>query len=188
MKTLLITFTAALVAASLIILAPSFASAAEPRVEDVVFDYQDEMKLSFAVKDAFNEDIEEAIKSGIPTSFTFVVKLNRSRGLWLDENIGTWRFNHTVKYDSLKQEYEVRLEESNTTEKTKDFAEMKSLMSEGTKIDISPVPALEQGYTYDLKVKAELDTVHLPFYLDYLVFFVKLWDFETDWYTYSFTR
>jgi len=37
-----------------------------------------------------------------------------------------------------------------------------------------------------LRVKAELEKVRLPLYLHYVLFFVSLWDFETDWYTVDF--
>ena len=35
-------------------------------------------------------------------------------------------------------------------------------------------------------VKAELEKVRLPLYLHYVLFFVSLWDFETDWFTIDF--
>jgi hypothetical protein len=31
-------------------------------------------------------------------------------------------------------------------------------------------------------IKAKLDKVRLPLYMEYVFFFVSLWDFETDWY------
>jgi hypothetical protein len=33
---------------------------------------------------------------------------------------------------------------------------------------------------------AQLDKIRLPFYLHYVLFFVSLWDFETDWYAVDF--
>ena len=32
-----------------------------------------------------------------------------------------------------------------------------------------------------LRIKTELEPVKLPLHLEYLMFFVSLWDFETDW-------
>jgi len=37
-----------------------------------------------------------------------------------------------------------------------------------------------------LGAKAELNKLTLPFHLHYVLFFVSLWDFETDWYTIDF--
>ncbi|MBI5561396.1 MAG: DUF4390 domain-containing protein, partial [Deltaproteobacteria bacterium] len=63
--------------------------------------------VSFAVRHAFSKDMEEAIKSGIPTSFTFRVELDRLNSIWFDEKEEDLRFRHTVKYDTLRDEYQV---------------------------------------------------------------------------------
>jgi hypothetical protein len=40
---------------------------------------------------------------------------------------------------------------------------------------------LERG-DYELAIKAELEPVKLPLRLECILFFVSLWNFETDWY------
>jgi hypothetical protein len=40
---------------------------------------------------------------------------------------------------------------------------------------------LKPGAPAYFQIKAELDPVRLPLHLEYLFFFVSLWDFETDW-------
>ncbi len=156
-------------------------------IEGVSIDYGANLKASFVVKGAFSRGIEQAIASGMPTSFTFKIKLYHNKGFfWPDKHLGTWKFNHTVKYDLLKEEYEVTLEERNYTEKTKDPARMRKLMASGDQIIISPLPALVAGRTYELMIKAELNTVDLPLSLDNVFFFVKLWDFKTGWKVYRF--
>ncbi|VAV85298.1 hypothetical protein MNBD_DELTA01-1213 [hydrothermal vent metagenome] len=165
----------------------AFASG-QARIEGVSIDYSTNLKASFVVNGAFSRGIEEAIASGMPTSFTFRVKLYHNKGFfWPDKHLGSWKFNHTVKYDLLKEEYEVTLEERNYTEKTKDPARMRKLMVSGDQIIISPLPALVPGRTYELMIKAELNTVDLPLFLDNVFFFVKLWDFKTGWKVYRFS-
>ncbi|MCK4846618.1 MAG: DUF4390 domain-containing protein [Deltaproteobacteria bacterium] len=156
-------------------------------IGEVVVVRDSALKLSFVVRDAMNNDIEEAIKNSIPTSFTFTVKVNRKRGLWRDKNIGKWKFNHTVSYDSLKDEYEVYHEETGKRRIVKDFNQMVDLMVTGKVVSLTPMPRFKDGDKYILKIKAKLDTVKLPFHLDHILLFVKLWDFETPWYTYEFT-
>ena len=167
--------------------ASSASAAGKASLEDVAVTRDQGMKVSFVVRDAIKKDIKEAIESGIPTSFTFIVKINRKRGFWLDKNIGKWKFNHTVRYDNLKDEYEVYLEETGKKKIVKDFNEMVELMITGKDISLLPLPALKEGEEYVLRLKAKLDTVSLPFRLDYILLFVKLWDFETPWYTHKFT-
>lgn len=161
----------------------------QARITGVSVEYNENLQASFVVDGAFSKGIDEAIASGMPTSFTFIIKLYRSRWFfWPDKHIGTWKFNHTVKYDLLTEEYEVTLEERNYTEKTRDPARMKELMTTGDHIIISPLPALLPGYTYELMIKAELDTVDLPLFLDNVFFFVKLWDFKSSWYIHRFSN
>jgi len=158
------------------------------RITEVKVEYNTNLKASFVVDGAFSKGIEDAIASGMPASFTFRVKLYHNRGFfWPDKHMGTWKFRHTVKYDLLKEEYEVTLGERNYVEKTKDVKRMRKLMVSGDQIIISPLPALVPGRTYELMIKAELDTVDLPLFLDNVFFFVKLWDFKTSWKVYRFS-
>ncbi|HBG45610.1 MAG TPA: hypothetical protein DDW94_01310 [Deltaproteobacteria bacterium] len=139
------------------------------------------LKVSFHVKDAFSKDIEEAVKSGLPTSFNFIVEINRVNRLLPNENTGRWEFRHTVKYDSLRDEYEITLDETGERPvKIKDFGEVKRLMSSCSGVTIAPAH-LKPGQEYELRIKAEMDPVELPFLFNYVFFFLELLDFETDW-------
>jgi len=53
-------------------------------------------------------------------------------------------------------------------------------------LKIIPLNKLEKGAQYQIRAKAELDKLTLPFYLHYVLFFISLWDCETDWYTVVF--
>lgn len=172
----------------LTLLFPATTRAAGAMIDDVVVRWTPApLSVSFIVKDAFNDDIEEAIASGSPTSFTFLIKLDRVRSLWLDEGVGSWEFRHTVKYDTLKEEYEITLDETGkSVVRTKDFNEMKRIMATGSSIPITPV-TLVPGSSYEVSIKAEMHTIELPSPLNYLFFFMTIFDFETGWYTYSFS-
>ncbi len=170
----------------MLLLAPVAAFSNDASIEGLKVDMAPPARVSFLVKDAFTKDIEDAISSGIPTSFTFFVEFNRVKDFWFNERLGKWVFRHTVKYDSLKEEYVVNLDESENVIRTKDFNEMKRLMVTGDSINLTPIAPLEAG-EYEWRVKAELHAIKLPFLLNYMLFFVKYWDFETNWYIYGFT-
>lgn len=165
---------------------PNASYAEEARITDVVVTRSPAIKVSFQVRGAFTKEIEEAIKSGLPTSFNFIVELNKVNTVLPDEGVGRWEFKHTVKYDNLREEYEVSLDETGERGiRIKDTSEMKTLMSSGNGVLITPAH-LVPGQEYEIKIMAELHTVDLPFLLNYMFFFVKFWDFETGWYTYRF--
>lgn len=175
--------------AALVVLAPAGAYGAAPAITGVKVDEGHPLRVSFTVSDAFTSDIEEAVRSGIPTSFTFRVRLDRAKTLWMDEDMGTWEFKHTVNYDTLKQVFEVVLDEKGgKVVRTEDFEEMKALMTTCDGVILTPRRPLEGGQRYTFRIMAELNTIRLPFLLDYMLFFLRFWDVETDWHTHSFTR
>jgi hypothetical protein len=69
---------------------------------------------------------------------------------------------------------------------TQSLGEAKKLMAEIDSLKIIPLNMLEKGKNYQIRAKAELSKVTLPFYLHYVFIFVSLWDFETDLYTIDF--
>ena len=90
--------------------------------------------------------------------------------------------NIGIKYDNLKTIYEVRLsEQDNKVITVKSFDEAKKLMAEVVALKITPLSNLEKGGRYQLRMMAELDKIILPLYLHNVLFFLSLWDFETDW-------
>jgi hypothetical protein len=138
------------------------------------------LSISFSVKNCFNQKMEEAIKAGIPTTFKFFVKLHKNR-LIKDKKIAAHRFRHKIIYDTLKDTFRIWLEEQDKEIQVQDLQEAKRYMQG---VEVFPVirgRELEKG-TYELAIKAELDPVKLPLSLECILFFVSLWDFETDWY------
>lgn len=145
------------------------------------------LKVSFNVEGAFSSEMEEAVRSGLPASFNFIVKLEKVNTIFPNENVGTWEFKHTVKYDSLLDEYELTLDEAGERAlKVKSAEEMKKLMQS---FEASVREAtLVQGANYRVRVKAELGDMELPFILNYVHYFIEVFDFETGWQDYEFTN
>ncbi|MBT8331910.1 MAG: DUF4390 domain-containing protein [Deltaproteobacteria bacterium] len=149
---------------------------------------QDDLLLFLNLEGAFREEMKQAILSGAPSTFSFFAKLNRVRSLWFDKDIADLEVTHTIVYDNLKKEFTVtRSWKDNNPEVTKSFDEAKRWMTEIDSLKIIPLNRLERDEQYQLRVKAEVSKKTLPLYLHYILFFVSLWDFETDWYTIDFT-
>ena len=153
----------------------------------VVTNTRDHLLVYFAVNNCFTPEMSNAIESGIETSFTFFVQLCEKRDLIWDKKIANLEVNHNIKYDSLKKIYSVRFSENNSREVTaKNFEEAKKLMAEVVALKVVPMHQLKKGKRYQLQMMAQLDKIRLPFYLHYVLFFLSLWDFETDWYAVDF--
>ncbi len=138
-------------------------------------------KVSFDVENCFTEKMEEAIQSGIATTFTFYINLYQKRSWWKDRNLASVEFRHTVQYHPIQKAYQIKLGEDHSSQAASSLEEAKKLMSKVKELKIQSSSPLESGVPAYFRIKAELDPVRLPLHLEYLFFFVSLWDFETDW-------
>jgi hypothetical protein len=163
--------------------------AAEATLSDIIVtNTQEDLLVFFDIQGCFTREMEEAILNGIPTTFTIIIRLYKTRTFWFDGSISSLRLEHTIKYDSLKNEFRITRSEDNDNELVfKEFEKAKKAMAEIRNIEVVPLKELQRKGKYQLRVKAELEKVRLPLYLHYVLFFVTLWDFETDWYTVDFT-
>ena len=173
----------------LLLPSPSPLQAAEATLSDIIVtNTQEDLLVFFDIEGCFTREMEEAILNGIPTTFTIYIRLYRARTLWFDASISRIELEHTIEYDSLKNEFRVTRSENEHRELVlKEFDAAKKAMAEVKNIKVVPLQELNKSGKYQLRVKAELEKVRLPLYLHYVLFFVSLWDFETDWYTIDFT-
>ncbi|MCD6485864.1 MAG: DUF4390 domain-containing protein [Syntrophobacterales bacterium] len=167
---------------------PAEAFAAEAKVTDLIITNTSENLLVYLkVENCFKRDMEEAILAGIPTTFTFVLELQRERHHWFDKKESFLEVKHTIKYDNIKKIfYVVFTENDRKPEQFKEFSKAKIAMSELNGIAFTPLRQMTKGDRYYLRVKAKLEEVRLPLHLEYVFFFVSLWDFETDWFRQEF--
>jgi hypothetical protein len=172
----------------LLLLLPAVTLAQDAKLTNIIVtNTRDDLLLYLSVKGAFPPKIEKTIESGLPAAFSFNINLYRKRVLWPDAKITEIVLTHTIKYDNLRQEYQVtRSWDNNSVQTVKSFPEAQRLMTEIDSLTIVPLDQLEKGERYQIRAKAKLSRLALPFYLHYVLFFVSLWDFETDWYTIDF--
>jgi hypothetical protein len=173
---------------SIVLIVPNVGFALDATLTNItVSNTRDDLLLYLNLEGAFREEMKKAILSGVPSTFSFFAKLNRTRNFWFDREIADIEISHTITYDNLKKEFMVqRSWKEDNPEVTKSFKEAKRWMTEINSVEIIPLNRLEKGKQYQLRVKAEVSKKTLPLYLHYILFFVSLWDFETDWYTIDF--
>jgi len=153
----------------------------------IVTNTRDDLLLYLRVEGAFRDDLRSAVLSGVPTTFSFFINLYQYRTFWFDRKVAELRITHTLKHNTLKKEFVVSRSWENTPPvKTRSFLEAQKLMTEIDSLKIVSLNRLNKGRQYQIQAKAELSKLTLPFYLHYVLFFIALWDFETDWYTTDF--
>jgi len=175
-----------------ILIIASFASSEvamskEASIEDLTIELNGEMEVSFSVINCCTEKLEEAIRSGVPTTFTFRIKVYLVKRFWPDKKVASRKFKHRIKYDNITKEYQFHFEENNNSPSVKDFERAMEIMTKVNGAKLLPTNRLKKGRKYYIDVKAELDPSRLPFGLENIFFFLSFWDVETDWLRYEFT-
>ncbi|MDD2671201.1 MAG: DUF4390 domain-containing protein [Syntrophales bacterium] len=146
-----------------------------------------EVLVYFRVKDCFTKSMEEAILAGIPTTFTFIVELYQKRTIWFDSRMASVEIKQTVKYDNVRNIFYVTSSLGNGAhQEYKDLAGVKRAMTDINGIAIAPLRFLSRENQYFVRVKAKLDKIRLPLHMEYVLFFVSMWDFETEWHRQEF--
>jgi hypothetical protein len=149
---------------------------------------RDDLLTYFEIKNAFTSKMNEAVKNGIPTTFSFHINLYKTDGSWFNKRIANVKIKSTLKYNSLKKEYTIhRPWKSSQDVTTQSYDEAKSLMTDIDNLKIIELKNLVKGDKYQLRIKAELDKVTLPLSLHTIFIFVSFWDFQTNWYVINFT-
>jgi hypothetical protein len=160
----------------------------EARLENIVItNTRDDLLIFMNVEGAFTDKMKNAVLSGVPITFSFFFHLYQVRNVWLDKKIAALKITQTLKYDSLKKEFIILRSWGDEKFLTADsLEEAQKLMTDIEGVKICDIRELNKGRQYQVRAKAELSRKTLPFYLHYVLFFMSLWDFETDWYTIDF--
>ena len=156
------------------------------RIADIVVTNSSDKVIVYAkVVNCFTKRMESAILAGVPTTFTFLLDLYQERENWFDEKISSVVVKQTIKYDNVKKVYYIASIEGEKHSEFHEFDGAKKAMSELNGIPVASTKDLHKDKPYYVKIKAKLDKIRLPMNMEYVLFFVSLWDFETDWYRQS---
>jgi hypothetical protein len=170
-----------LVAACLIV--PLVSYGKDARMHDVLVTSDGNEVLAYVrISNWVTKDMESAIMTGVPMTVIFMIDFYQQKPGWLDKRLAQIRIKHSLKYDEVKKIFHFS---STGAKKSADFTDMESAkqaMAELDAVQLAYMNNLSQGVSYYVDVKAKLDEIRLPLHMEKLMFFVSLWDFETDWY------
>ena len=161
----------------------------EVKFKDITITTSTTHLLLFGViKNDKSHELEQALHSGIPMHFRFYIELFRTRNNWPDEELTSMEFSHTLRYDTLKERYQLQIEEQkNRKANYETLDEAIQVMNEINGLKVIELTKLQPDRSYELRMKAELYEKTLPMNLHYIIPFISLWDMETDWHTIEFT-
>lgn len=117
---------------------------------------EDRLLVSFEVTETFTEDLHEAIRSGLPTSFAYDVELRRATPLWVDRLVSAARVAAIVRFDNLTRRYHVSVMHDGRvelTEVTEDEAVVRQLVTSFQRLPLFSTRQLEVNADYYLRVR-----------------------------------
>ncbi len=104
------------------------------------------------------------------------------RDSWFDELLARMEVRHTIKYDNVRNLFYVSSsEQGGMPVEFRDFDSAKRAMADLNGLAIAALKFLKKDDKYCVRVKAKLSKTRLPLHMEYILFFVSMWDFETDW-------
>ncbi len=184
----------ALLIASLVVLIVSTgtAVAAEktPVIESIhLIEGESDVLLSATLSAELDEFMKEALKGGVPLTFSFKIRLTRKGTIFGEKRVRSEKLTHTLQYNPVKQVYQFTGEgykepmEKTTREEAEALAWMKGIY----RWPLFPLRELRKDKRYRVRVMATLKSAELPSVFGYLFFFTSIFNRETPWNQVDFT-
>jgi hypothetical protein len=161
------------------------AQAGEERIADlsVTIVGNDELRVSARLIRWMNPKLKEDILNGIPKDLFYTIALKKRFPAWFDEEVFSKTIKHTIKYDVLKKQYLI-LTQDDLTDSQRIVGteeEMIDLISRVNDVKMNLPKRLRTRHTYYVSIKGEMKASRLPFFLEYILFFIPVPELDTPW-------
>ena len=168
--------TPSLILLSALLALPAFA---EPRIENLAATTANgsgAVTVRFALADAFRDPHTiQALQSGLPTSFTYVVEIYRDRPRWFDEGIGRSHIEVIATFNSLTREYLLNYRRDHKLVRSETLSSLESLQKRMTTVDEPALFDIGSRRPYKVKVRVKAD-----FGRGFLLYVIP-WKISTRW-------
>ncbi|MGN6184185.1 MAG: DUF4390 domain-containing protein [Thermoanaerobaculia bacterium] len=157
---------------------PLAAEPPDPKIHNLVATSSTAGRVTvrFTLDGAFaNDEMIEALKSGLPTSFTFSIGIFRDRPNWFDDGIATARVEVITTYNSLTREYLLNYRRDRHLVRTETFTDLKQLERAMTNIEELDLFDIGTRKPYKLKVRVKADLMR-----GWLMYVIP-WEVSTGW-------
>ena len=166
--------------------------AAEARMDDVRVERQEGILVVSAVlRNGFGKKTLDDLHNGLPKDLYYYIVLKRKQKNFLDEEILDKTLRYTVRFDTLKRQYVTTKDDGMDRQSTiwDDFESMQRAITTIDRVPLAPVDILKPGRRYYVDVQAQMQMARLPFYQEYLLFFIPFLEINTRWaHSGAFTR
>ncbi|HUP23132.1 MAG TPA: DUF4390 domain-containing protein [Thermoanaerobaculia bacterium] len=139
--------------------APLHAADSRPAIRDLQIRRSDsQIRVSFQLVEAFDDEVRQRIESGLPTGFVFEAKLEKKRRWWFNDAVLRSRIEAVAMYNAVTREYLVNTKQDGRLIDSRVFTSLgdaQKAMSRVHDIAVFHLDALPRGRLTVL-VRAEL--------------------------------
>jgi len=146
--------------------------------------------LSARLETELGEEMREALRGGVPLTFSFRIRLTRKGSILGEKIVRRREIIHILEFDPVKQLYMFKGEgygREPVFKTTKDEEEALDLLTDILDWRLYSLKKLKKNVRYRVRVMATLRSVELPSVLGYLFFFTTIFNQETSWVQMDFT-
>ena len=149
----------------------------DPHIEDLTAAVNGSMvTVHFMLADAFgNDETVQALQSGLPTSFTYVIEIFRDRPNWFDEGLGRSRVEVIATFNSVTREYLLNYRRDRRLVRSETFNDFATLQKRMTMIEEKDLFDIGGRRPYKIKVRVKADLRR-----GWLLYLIP-WEASTRW-------
>lgn len=116
------------------------------------------VSVRFALAGAFEQqELLDALRSGLPVSFTYSIEIFRDRPNWFDDSLAKARVEVICTYNSVTREYLLNTRRDRRLLRSETFTDPAALERQMTTVDERELFDVGSRKPYKLKVRARAD-------------------------------
>ena len=159
-------------------LTANLAAAPKARIENLTATAANsKVSVRFSLTGAFaNGEMVEALQSGVPTSFKYIIEIFRDRPNWFNDDIARARIEVICTFNSVTREYLLNYRRDDRLVRSETFSDLPALERGMTNIeetDLFDITGRRKAYKLKVRVKADL--------MRGWVMWVIPWEVSTRW-------
>lgn len=139
------------------------------RIEDVRVELDGpRVLLSFRLADAFDEELQRRIESGLPSGYVFDLRLTRARKRWFDKDLESGQLQVAAMYNAVTGEYLINYKHNGDLVESRvvrDPSEVRSAMTEFEDLPAFSLERVRSERRFRVRIRAELGTKTLLFFI-----------------------
>lgn len=153
------------------------AAAPNPKIENLsATAAHGKVSVRFVLAGAFDDkEMVEALQSGLPTTFTYILEIFRDRPNWFDDSISEARVEVICTFNSVTREYLLNYRRDRRLIRSETFGDLAALERRMTHIEEIDFFDIGRRKPYKLKVRVRAELMR-----GWLMYVIP-WEVATGW-------